>query len=163
MSFAGRGVFFLRLSPQTSGLARTRRQRGAQLNVEFAFYASRRRLRAWPTAGPEAESLHFIVFPSRPLLRAWPGGDDEGAYGQRVCRGGAKKRGTGAATTISSFRNYSDFTGSQPMDRDYLACLAWLARALWPGGPAGAKLECELEGPAGATRTDYLVYCSQLA
>ena len=49
------------------------------------------------------------------------------------------------------------------MDRDYLACLAWLARALWPGGPAGAKLECELEGPAGATRTDYLVYCSQLA
>ena len=48
------------------------------------------------------------------------------------------KRGTGAAqaTTIPSFRSYSNFTGSQPMDRDYLICLAWLA--LWP---AGATLE----------------------
>ena len=40
------------------------------------------------------------------------------------------KRGTGAATTIPSFRSYSDFTGSHPTDRDYLACLGWLA--LWP-------------------------------
>ena len=62
VSFAGRGVCFLRLSPPTSGLARRRRQRGAQLDVEFAFNASRRRLRALPRAGPGAEGLHFIVF-----------------------------------------------------------------------------------------------------
>ena len=39
---AGRGVCFLRLSPPTSGLARRGRRRGAQLDGEFPFYASRR-------------------------------------------------------------------------------------------------------------------------
>ena len=40
---------------------------------------------------------------------------------------GAGKRGTGAATTIPSLRSYSDCTCGQPMGRDDLACLAWLA------------------------------------
>ena len=39
---------FLCLSPPTSGLARRGQRRRAQLDGEFAFYASRRRLRAWP-------------------------------------------------------------------------------------------------------------------
>ena len=75
-------------------------------------------------------------------------------------RGG--ERGTGAATTIPSLDSYSnrDFTCDQPMDRDYLACLAWLAlRALaqqlrywsaaWLASPG------EHEGPVDAARTDY--------
>ena len=46
--------------------------------------------------------------------------------------------GTGAATTIIRLGSYSGFTCVLPMDRDYLAYLAWLA--LWPswcyiGGP----------------------------
>ena len=46
---AGWGVSFLRLSPPTSGLAHRGRRRGVQpeLDGKFAFYASRRRLRAW--------------------------------------------------------------------------------------------------------------------
>ena len=43
---AATGVCFLGLSPPTSGLARRRRRRGAQLDREFALYASRCRLRA---------------------------------------------------------------------------------------------------------------------
>ena len=83
----GREVCFLCFSPPTSGLARRRRRRGAQLDREFAFPASRRRrLRAWPGGGGggaayETESLLFIW--SRPLLR--PGDNGEGAYGHRVC------------------------------------------------------------------------------
>ena len=45
---AGLGICFLRLSLPTSGLARRRRRRGAQLGGEFALYASRYQLRAWP-------------------------------------------------------------------------------------------------------------------
>ena len=96
----------LHLSPLTSGLARRGRRRSAELDGEFAFYNSRRRLRAWPggsggggggvhswtgsflslpLAGAACErgSLLFIVFGSRPLLR--PGNNGEGACGQRVC------------------------------------------------------------------------------
>ena len=46
----GRRYFFPLLSPPTSGLAR-RGRRGAQLDGEFAFYSSRRRLRSWPGGG----------------------------------------------------------------------------------------------------------------
>ena len=51
---AGRGVCSLRLSPPTSGQARRRRPRDVQLRLdgEFAFYASRRRLRALPGGPP---------------------------------------------------------------------------------------------------------------
>ena len=48
---AGWGVCSPRLSPPTSGLARRRRRRGAQLDWEFSCYGSRRRLRAWPGGG----------------------------------------------------------------------------------------------------------------
>ena len=44
--------------------------------------------------------------------------------------GSAGERGTGTATTIPRLESYSDFTCVQPMDRDYLTCLAWLT--LWP-------------------------------
>ena len=69
---AGRGICFLRLSPPTSGLARRRRWRGAQLDRGFAFFASRRRLRAWPGGGGGRvcrwmESLLFM--PPRGLAR----------------------------------------------------------------------------------------------
>ena len=98
---AGPPVCFLRLSLPTSGLARRRRRRGTQLDGEFAFYASRRRLRAWPGGGGGGacswtESListlaadfgpgrdgvargarmdgAFAFYASRRRLRAWPG------------------------------------------------------------------------------------------
>ena len=49
----GRRCFFQlpSLWPPTSGLARRRRRRGAQLDGEFAFNASRHQLRAWPGWG----------------------------------------------------------------------------------------------------------------
>ena len=65
------GNRFARLSP-TSGLARMGRRRGAQLDGEFAVYASRRRLRASPGGGgggarclgPE---FAFLSFTHQPL------------------------------------------------------------------------------------------------
>ena len=48
--------------------------------------------------------------------------------GQRFILAGA--RGTGAATTITSYLSYLGFTCAVLMNHDYLACLAWLA--LWP-------------------------------
>ena len=39
----------------------------------------------------------------------------------------------------------------------------WPASLGWPSGPAGGTLEGSLACPADATRTDYLVYCSQRA
>ena len=58
---AGRGVCFLRLSPPTLGLARIRRQDG-----EFAFYASRRRLRAWLGGGGCGARSWVQIFLSTP-------------------------------------------------------------------------------------------------
>ena len=49
--YASRSQRSLRLSPPTSGLARSGLRRGAQLDREFAFYASLRRLRARPGGG----------------------------------------------------------------------------------------------------------------
>ena len=82
------GSLLFCLSVPTSGLARAGRRRGAQVDGKFAFYASRRQLRACPRGGGggaayETGSQLFIVFGSRPLLR--PGDNGEGAYGQRVC------------------------------------------------------------------------------
>ena len=50
-----------------------------------------------------------------PSLACWPGS--------------AGERGTGTATMIPRLGSHSDFTCVQPMDRDYLTCLAWLT--LW--------------------------------
>ena len=63
---------FAALSLPTSGLAWRGRRRGAQLDGEFAFYASRRRLRAWPGGGGGG-ALRWTV-----SLRSTPGGGDEG-------------------------------------------------------------------------------------
>ena len=73
---AGRGVCFLRLSPPTSGLARRGRRGGAQLDGEFAFYASRHRLRVWPGRDRGGAQLdgEFAFYASRHRLWAWPGG-----------------------------------------------------------------------------------------
>ena len=70
----------------------------------------------------------------------------------RARRGGAENRGTGAATTIPSLRSYSDFTCAQAMDRDYLACLAWLAWPSWcdtggPPSPASSRAQPVPRGP----------------
>ena len=54
---------FAALSLPTSGLAWRGRRRGAQLDGEFAFYASRRRLRAWPGGGG-AHSWTEIFLPT---------------------------------------------------------------------------------------------------
>ena len=81
---AGLGVCFLRLSPPTSGQARRRRQDG-----EFAFYASRRRLRAWLGGGcGGARSWRYFFLrlapPTLGLARGWAA---EGrAAGRGVCR-----------------------------------------------------------------------------
>ena len=78
---AGWGVCFLRLSPPTSGLARRRRRRGAELHGEFAHYVSRRRLRAWPGGGSGGERSWTVSLDGkfahnafRRRIRAWPGG-----------------------------------------------------------------------------------------
>ena len=86
------GVYFLCLSPQVTGLARNGRRRWlrwAQLDREFAFYASRRGLRSWtgsllctPLAaaiGPGPEPAvkgaqldgQFALYAFRLRLRAW--------------------------------------------------------------------------------------------
>ena len=64
------------VSPQTSGLAWRGRQRGVQLDGEFAFYASRHRLRAWlglGGRGARSWTLSLLFYASRHQLRAWPG------------------------------------------------------------------------------------------
>ena len=74
------------LSPPTSGLAWRGRRRGAHCRPAgrgVAFYASRRRLRAWPGGGG-AHSwtevfLSTPLYTSRRRLRAWPGGVGGGA------------------------------------------------------------------------------------
>ena len=97
---AGRGVRFLRLLPPTLGPIRRGLSRGAQLDGEFASYASRRRLMAWlggggggvrswtlsslstplaayfrpgPQGGAQLDA-EFAFYASRRRLRAWPGG-----------------------------------------------------------------------------------------
>ena len=108
----GRGVYFLRLSPATSGLARRRGahswteiflsspptsglrrrrwRRGAQLdgNVgKIALYASRPRLRAWPGGGGggvRSWTGIFAFYTSRHRLRAWPGWGGGGAHSWTV-------------------------------------------------------------------------------
>ena len=66
--------------PPTSGLAQRRWRRIAQLDGAFAFYASRRRLRALPGGGGGGAQLDrgFAFSASRPQLRAWPGGGGGG-------------------------------------------------------------------------------------
>ena len=70
---AGRGVCPLRLSPPTLGLARRRRRRGAQLDVELAIFSpptsglARRRRRMGAQLDGE-----FALYASRRRLRAWP-------------------------------------------------------------------------------------------
>ena len=54
-----REVRFLRLLPPTSGLARRWRLKGAQLDGEFASYASRLRLRPW-AGGGGGEALSWM-------------------------------------------------------------------------------------------------------
>ena len=109
---AGRGVCFVRPSPSYSGLARRRRRRRRAHPVgEFALYASRRRLRAWPGGGsggarswtgsllctllgadfgpgPEgaaegcAAGQEFGLYATRRRLRAWHGGGGGGERSQ---------------------------------------------------------------------------------
>ena len=49
---------------------------GAQLDGEFAFYASRHRLRVWPGRDRGGAQLdgEFAFYASRHRLWAWPGG-----------------------------------------------------------------------------------------
>ena len=54
-----------------------RASEGAQLDGEFAFYASRRRLRAWHGGGRQLDG-DISFHSSRRRLRDWPGGGAEG-------------------------------------------------------------------------------------
>ena len=88
---AGRGVCSLRLSPPISSLARRRRRPGLALSwtESFAFYASRRRLRAWPAGGSGgARSLTGSLL-STPLAADFgPGPEamaEERSAGRGVC------------------------------------------------------------------------------
>ena len=86
-SGAQQGVCYLRLAPPTSGLARRRRKRGAKaakLDGEFALYAARRRLRAWP-GGDDGGGRSWSGWTGSLLptpcsfdFRAWPGGGGGG-------------------------------------------------------------------------------------
>ena len=75
--------------PPTSGMARMWRRGGAQLDEEFAFYAS---LALSPLTSDLAKrfgggtlswtgNLFFHASGSRRRLRAWPGGGDGGVFG----------------------------------------------------------------------------------
>ena len=68
----GPGVCFLRLLPPTSGLARRRRQRGAQLAGDISFHASHRRPWAWPEVGRE-EGRSWTGSPSGLAWRPYGG------------------------------------------------------------------------------------------
>ena len=73
---AGRRVRFLRLLPPTSGMAWRKLRRVVQLDREFAFYASRRQLQAWPVwdgGGARSWTWSLLFYASRRQLRAWPG------------------------------------------------------------------------------------------
>ena len=108
---AGRGVCSLRLSPPTSGLARRRRRRGAQLGGKFALYASRRRLRAWPGedgglgGGPQGGEAgrEDCLYASRRRLRA----AESGLARRRRRRGAARRSWTGGL--LSTPRSAADF------------------------------------------------------
>ena len=73
---AGRGVCFLCLSPPTSGQDQRRRQDG-----EFAFYASRHRLRAWlgGGGGRERSWRYFFLRLASPTLGLAREGGGRGA------------------------------------------------------------------------------------
>ena len=86
---------FLRLSPPTSGRARRRRRRrGAQLEREFAFCASRCRLRAWPGGGNggvrSERGVRFLRLlpPTSGLARRWrlKGAQLEGEFASYASR-----------------------------------------------------------------------------
>ena len=59
----GRGVCSLLLSPPTLGLAWRLQQSGLQLDGEFAFYASRSRLRRKQTPRPAARPSTVLSWP----------------------------------------------------------------------------------------------------
>ena len=78
---AWQGVCSLRLSPQTSGLARMGRRRDAQLDGEFALYASRRRLRALPGGGSGGLRSWMGSLLSTPLAADFGPGPEAAAEG----------------------------------------------------------------------------------
>ena len=101
------GNCFVRLSP-TSGQARRRRRRGAQLDGEFTFYASRRRLRARPGLGPGGGGRTGSLLSTPPA----------------VDFGSGLEGGQGAAA------------GRVAGSRHFLLCLCRRLLA-WPGGGGG--------------------------
>ena len=161
---AGWGVCCLRLAPPTAGLAQKQRRRGAQLDGDFSFHAYRRRLRPGPEAAAEGGAA-FALHALRRRLRAWPGGDGGGALswtGSYLSMPLAADLGPGPEGAAEG----------RPSRRG-VCVTTWPASLGWPSGPAGVTLEGRLacfagfapraRGPARATRTDYLIYCSQRA
>ena len=82
----GMGVRFLRLSPPTLGAIRRGQRRGAQLDAEFAFYASRRR--RWAQSGGGGAGVRSWTessFPTPLAADLWPG--SEGLAAERHSAG----------------------------------------------------------------------------
>ena len=125
------------LSPTTSGQARRGRRRGGQpeLDGESAFYASRRRLRAWPGGGGGVRSwtgnsfARRLSLPTSGLARR---GRQRGAlldgdvsfYGSRrrlrAWPGGGGRRGA-----LPCSRQAEAGPGPKPQDSDDAARLGW--------------------------------------
>ena len=83
---AGLGVCFERLAPPTSGQYWRRQRRGTQLDVEFALYASRRRLRAWPGGGGGGRRSWTGSLLSMPPAADFGPGLEEAAVGSAAGR-----------------------------------------------------------------------------
>ena len=129
----GRGVRFLRLSPPTSALGRRGRRRGAQLDGEFASYASRRRLGPDQVRHQESAAEGALHFLSTPLAADFGPGPEAA-----VERCGGMHSWTGSSLS-TPFRLAADFgpnleaaeeRGAAGRDSSRRRLLAW------PGGGA---------------------------
>ena len=132
---AGRGVCSLRLSPPISSLARRRRRPGLALSwtESFAFYASRRRLRAWPAGGSGgARSLTGSLL-STPLAADFGPGPEAMAEERSAGRGVCFLR---LSPPFLDLARRGRRTAAQ-LDGDYAFYGSCRRISAWPGGGGG--------------------------
>ena len=125
----------LRLSPPTSGQAQRGRRRGAQLDWEFAFYASCCRLRARTGGAAEgcAAGQGIASYASRRQLRALPDGGGRSWTENWLCTPlAADVRPAGPGLVRRGRRR-----GAQ-LDWEFTVCFLCFRRRrrAWPGGRA---------------------------
>ena len=162
--YASRRQRSLRLSPPTPGLARSVRRSGAQLDLVFAFYAPRRRLRVRPGgAAVGCAAGHGIaLYASRRRLRAWRRVRRRGAHWQldgesafnasrRQLRALPGEGGGGALSWTGSSLSTPPAADVGPGPEEATeGCAAGQGIALYafgPGPEAAAELDGEFASP----------------